>query len=152
MKNIIAAIDFSDVSETVIKHATEQASAFGAKLHLVHVWDPEVLVDSGYGAEPALAINVQDERLDSMRARVDEEVTRLRADGVDCDGAVLVGRPHKVIIEHGKESGVDLTVVGSHGHTALGSLLMGSCASALVRKACFPVLVVPSLEADEDRE
>ena len=152
MKNIIASIDFSDVSDTVVKHAAGQAAAFGAKLHLVHVWDPEVLVDSGYGAEPALAINVQDERLDSLKKRIEEEAERLRVEGQFCDGTVLVGRPQKAIIKHARETEADLVVIGSHGHSALGSLLMGSCASALVRKACFPVLVVPALEADEDRE
>ena len=152
MKNIIAAIDFSDISEAVLKTAAEMAKAFDAKLHLVHVWDPEVLVDSGYGAEPALAINVQNERMESMRERVESDAKRLSEAGTDCDGVVLVGRPHKVIIKHGQETKADLVIIGSHGHTALGSLLMGSCASALVRKACFPLLVVPALEADEERE
>ena len=152
MNNIIAATDFSDVSEHVLKNATSYAKAFNAKLHLVHVWDPEVLVDSGYGAEPALAINVQDERLESMKGRIDQEVEKLKAEGVDCDGTVVVGRPHKAIIKYGQEIEADLVVIGSHGHTALGSLLLGSCASALVRKACFPLLVVPALEADEHRE
>ena len=152
MKNILAAIDFSDVSSTVLSHATAQAKAFGAKLHLVHVWDPEVLVDSGYGAEPALAINVQNERMDEMKARVEKEAERVRGEGTDCDGTILVGRPHKVLVRHGRETDADLVIIGSHGHSALGSLLMGSCASALVRKACFPLLVVPALEADEERE
>lgn len=152
MKNIIASIDFSDVSAAVIKHATEQAAAFDAKLHLVHVWDPEVLIDSGYGAEPALATNVHDERLESLKKRTEEEAEQLRAKGRFCDGTVLVGRPHTAIIKHARETGADLVVIGSHGHSALGSLLMGSCASALVRKACFPVLVIPALEADEERE
>jgi len=152
MKNIIAAIDFSDISEAVLNHAVAHARAFGAKLHLVHVWDPETLVDTGYGAEPALAINFQDERLESMKKRVDEEVAKVCDGGDDCDGKVLVGRPHKAIIKYGKESGADLVVIGSHGHSALGSLLMGSCASAMVRKSCFPLLVIPALEADEERE
>ncbi len=152
MKNILAALDFSDVTSPVLAAASAQARAFGAKLHLVHVWDPEVLVDSGYGAEPALALNVQEERLDAMKQRLADEIAKLKADGLDADGLVLTGRPQKVLAKHGREIGADLVVIGSHGHTALGSLLMGSCASALVRKSCFPLLVVPALDADEERE
>jgi nucleotide-binding universal stress UspA family protein len=64
----------------------------------------------------------------------------------------VVGHPSTAILKYAKETNGDLVIVGSHGHTALGSLIMGSCSSALVRKALFPVLVVPALEPDADRE
>ena len=37
----------------------------------------------------------------------------------------------------------DMVIVGTHGHSAIGSVLMGSVASGLVRQAKVPVLVVP---------
>ncbi|NOR45584.1 MAG: universal stress protein, partial [Candidatus Delongbacteria bacterium] len=41
MKNILAPIDFSDVSEKVIFEAAEFAKAFSCKLWLLHVAAPE---------------------------------------------------------------------------------------------------------------
>lgn len=152
MNHIVAAIDFSDVSEAVLNQAKAQARAFGAKLHLVHVWDPDTSADTAYGAEPALAINVSDERMQSLKDRIEAEAETVANEGIDCSGTLLVGRPQRSLARYGRETHADLVVIGSHGHSALGSLLMGSCASALVRKACFPLLVIPVLEADEERE
>lgn len=152
MKNIIAAIDYSDVTPAVIEAASAQARAFDAELHLVHVWDPEASHDTGYGALPSLAINVSDERLAEEKDRIEAEAKRLADTGLRCAGTLVIGHPSTAIIKYATESGGDLVIVGSHGHTALGSLIMGSCSSALVRKAVFPLLVIPALPPDADRE
>jgi nucleotide-binding universal stress UspA family protein len=43
-----------------------------------------------------------------------------------------------------KETGCDLIVMGTHGRTGLGRLLMGSVAETVLRKAPCPVLTVKS--------
>ena len=40
------------------------------------------------------------------------------------------------------EKNVDLIVMGTHGHTGLAHMLMGSVAEKVVRKAPCPVLTV----------
>ena len=46
-------------------------------------------------------------------------------------------------LDYIKENGADLMVLGSHGHGMVASLLIGSVAEGMVRKAVVPTLVVP---------
>jgi nucleotide-binding universal stress UspA family protein len=41
------------------------------------------------------------------------------------------------------QSGFDLIVMGTHGHSALGNLVLGSVASGVLARARKPVLLVP---------
>ncbi len=43
-----------------------------------------------------------------------------------------------------EETEAEMTVMGTHGRTGLGRLLMGSVAEAVVRRAKCPVLTVKS--------
>ena len=52
-----------------------------------------------------------------------------------------VWRQAREIVELAKEKGVDLIVMGTHGRTGLGRMLMGSVAEAVVRHAPCPVFI-----------
>lgn len=54
----------------------------------------------------------------------------------------LVGTPGRVISETATEGGFDLVVMGSHGHTALGSLVLGSVTSKVLARCKVPMLIV----------
>jgi nucleotide-binding universal stress UspA family protein len=55
---------------------------------------------------------------------------------------VRLGSPAQELIELANLLDADLVVVGTHGRTGLGRLLVGSVAEAAVKKARCPVLVV----------
>ena len=54
------------------------------------------------------------------------------------------GSPLHALLAHVKDSGADFVVIGSHGPGVIASLLLGSVAEGLVRKATVPTLVVPA--------
>ena len=54
----------------------------------------------------------------------------------------LVGTPARVISDTATEGGFDLVVMGSHGHTALGSLVLGSVTSSVLAHCRVPMLIV----------
>lgn len=56
------------------------------------------------------------------------------------------GDPDDAIIDYAQEHGADLIVMGSHGHTELRHLLMGSVAEHVLRHTPCPVLIVRHLE------
>jgi nucleotide-binding universal stress UspA family protein len=66
----------------------------------------------------------------------------LKAAGMDAQAVVLQGDPREAILDLAKRERVDLVVMGSHGRTGLGKLLMGSVASHVVAHAPCSVLVV----------
>jgi nucleotide-binding universal stress UspA family protein len=53
---------------------------------------------------------------------------------------MLTGAPAKRIVEHAGETHADLIVMGTHGRTGLGHLLLGSVAERVARTATCPVL------------
>jgi hypothetical protein len=55
---------------------------------------------------------------------------------------LLVGDPASAILRVTQELPADLIVMGTHGRTGLGRLLMGSVAEQVVRKAPCPVVTV----------
>lgn len=144
MKKIVAAVDFSDSTSGVVEMASAQAKAFGAELHLVHVLEPEPAYTAyGFTPDEFPAMHVfQEEARKRATKRLDELVTT--SPGVV--PKLAEGSPLAAIQDYVKETGAELLVLGSHGHGMVASLLLGSVAEGMVRKAVVPTLVVPAPE------
>lgn len=145
---ILVAVDFSDASLAALDLAGSLAKAVGGTLDLLHVWEvpaflpPDVLVASA-GADTATLVAL-------VKDRADEEMRRLRGRAEDAglpvsEARTEPGYPGTVIPDRAKEGGYDLVVVGTHGRTGLGRLLLGSVAEKVVRHCAVPVLVARSL-------
>jgi nucleotide-binding universal stress UspA family protein len=67
---------------------------------------------------------------------------------------LLLGDAAHEIVELARKSKCDLIVMGTHGRTGLGRLLMGSVAEIVLRKSQCPVLTVklPFPEAERAEE
>jgi len=70
-----------------------------------------------------------------------EAVSRLGASGGSVDGKVLRGRAASAIVDAARDLRADLVIVGSRGHGAIATLLLGSVSSEVVDRASCPVLV-----------
>ena len=67
---------------------------------------------------------------------------RLEAQGIVPTTVKLVGDAGREIVHHAAASGCDLIVMGTHGHTAMGNLVMGSVATKVLAAAKVPVLLL----------
>lgn len=143
MKNIIAAIDFSDASKPVLEAAEKLAKALDEGLHLVHVVEAEPTYAAyGFSPDEFPAIHeIQEESLLRGERKLSQIASEMKVEGVET--MVLKGQPLHSILEYAKEVGADMLVLGSHGHGFLGSLLLGSVAEGCVRRAEIPALIVP---------
>jgi len=63
---------------------------------------------------------------------------------------VLEGEPAHELLTFSEHSEVDLLVAGSHGHSFVGRLLMGSVSTRLIRGAHKPVLVIPPSDLTQE--
>ncbi len=143
MKTIIAALDFSDITDTVIQTAQSMAAAHGASLYLLHVEPPE---PDFVGYEPGPE-HVRDAVASDVIRHFKEENTlrdSLRASGIDAHSLILQGPTAETILREAEALSASLLVIGSHGHGALKNLLLGSVGEALLRHSPCPVVVVPS--------
>ena len=143
MRNILACVDFSDVTQRLVDQATELATATGASLTLLHVVMPEEV----YPVYDATAVAVQS---DLQRAIQRSETTlrpwleRASAAGLAVGAEVREGRAVEVILREAERNHADLIVIGSHGHGTIHHVIFGSVAEGVIRKATVPVLIVPS--------
>ena len=140
IKNVLHATDFSPTSNSAIPYATAICRRFGATLHTVHVLSEagSLLMAGGtdYVSMGTLyddAQNAAKERLEQLSASFEG----IRHHNYVGHGPVW-GSLHAVV----QKAEIDLIVVGTHGRTGLGKLLLGSVAEDILRHAPCPVLTI----------
>jgi nucleotide-binding universal stress UspA family protein len=134
---ILHPTDFSRASEAALNVARALARDHGARLIVLHVVPRDRYLEGRMPVE----IDPRDD-LHSL------EVIRKRVHGPDLvyppETRFVRGFEAEEILWAAKDSLADLIVMGSHGRSRLGRLLMGSTSEAVVPKADCPVLVVKS--------
>lgn len=66
----------------------------------------------------------------------------LAAHGIPFDAAKRVGNPAEEIVKQAESGQADMIAMGTHGHTALTNLVMGSVATRVVATSPVPVLLM----------
>ncbi len=132
---VLHPTDFSENSEYAFRVACGLARDYKARLVLLHVMAPPMVIYAG-GPVPAETWPSMDE--------VQEKIRELQgqAHDVRVETQVMEGDPVDMILRAAEETDCDVIVMGTHGRTGLGRLLMGSVAEAVIRKAPCPVLSV----------
>ena len=134
---ILHPTDFSRASAVALDVARSLAQDQGARLIVLHVVrrDPR--------REGRMTVEI-----DTRQEQHSLEVIRQRIDGPDLaypvETRLVRGLEGEEILRAVQDSQADLVVMGSHGRSRLGRLLMGSTSEAVVPKADCPVLVVKS--------
>jgi nucleotide-binding universal stress UspA family protein len=147
MKKIVVAVDFSNATPGVLEMAASLANAHHAELELFHVIEPEPSYTAyGFTPDEFPAMNAfQEEAKRRATRKLEELLATVRAEVPQATSQMAEGSPLHALLDHVKTSGADFVVVGSHGHGVIASLLLGSVAEGMVRKAEVPTLVVPAM-------
>lgn len=142
MKTILAALDFSDVTDRVVEVASSLARVYGATLYLLHVEPPE---PDFVGYEPGPQHVREMVAADAIRHFKEEHTVRdrLRGEGLEVHSLVIQGPAAEKILDEAERLNADLIAVGTHGHGAVYHILLGSVGEGVVKRAACPVLVVP---------
>jgi len=90
----------------------------------------------------ALVPSHSERRQQEGREAVERTTAQLMQEGLDVEGEALPGEADDVIIKLAEEKGADLIVVGTHGRTGFGKVLLGSVSERVIGKAKCAVLVV----------
>lgn len=146
MKNIVVAVDFSNATPGVIKMAVSLAKSFDAGLELFHVIEPEPSYTAyGFTPDEFPAMNTfQEEAKRRADIKLQELLDTVRVEVPAATSLLVQGSPLHALLDRVRESGADFVVAGSHGHGVIASLLLGSVAEGMVRKALVPTLIVPA--------
>jgi nucleotide-binding universal stress UspA family protein len=142
LRRILVPTDFSKHSHNALSYAAAFAEKFGAELYLLHVvQDLALFIPEAVSVAPPVTPPIE-----QMTAAVKEALQRVVREEdlgrfkVHCD--VREGTPFYEIIQYAKENDLDLIIMGTHGHTGLAHVLLGSVTEKVVRKAPCPVLTV----------
>jgi nucleotide-binding universal stress UspA family protein len=140
IRRILVPFDFSEHSEKAFTWALAMAERWRARLLLLHVVPqpsyPSMVMGTFNVAEFEASLRADAE------ARAKEFVGKSQRRTVQVDTQVVTGEPFGDICRIAEQEQVDLIIMGSHGRTGLGHVLLGSVAERVVRHAPCPVLVV----------
>jgi nucleotide-binding universal stress UspA family protein len=143
VKTILHPTDFSAPSISAFEMAGALARDYSARLILFHVQP----VAASPELEPLQPRNDYKEKLWEEFRKLQESDPRIRELRVET--VLREGHPAVEILRMANEIGCDLIVMGTHGRTGLGRLLMGSVAEQVVRQAICPVLTIKSVPIEK---
>jgi nucleotide-binding universal stress UspA family protein len=130
---VVVGVDGSADSDVGLRWAERYAKATGARLQLVTSWESPL----GYGTAYSMPDIHPAKTAHTVAEKAAAQLT-LPAEQVSVN--VLTGSAREVLVEASKDA--DLLVVGSHGHSAVGGLLLGSVSGYCTHHAAVPVVVV----------
>jgi nucleotide-binding universal stress UspA family protein len=126
LKKIICAVDFSPVADAVVHYAAE-----------MHCKATEIIV---------LHVAPEEEKAKGVHGIHLHEFSRystiLAESGAKSHFVVVHGDAAQSILNYSREHNAEMILIGSHGHSAITRLLVGSTAEAVMRNAPCAVVVL----------
>jgi nucleotide-binding universal stress UspA family protein len=139
IRRIVCPTDFSPTAAHALDYAAWMAETFAAHLLLLHVVPELDYPVLGIGMTSTLP-HLREELRSKARERLQEAAAKLTAANVRSE--VRDGSAAECILACAAEHEADLIIMGTHGHTGLKHVLLGSSAERVVRLSTCPVLTV----------
>jgi nucleotide-binding universal stress UspA family protein len=135
MKEIIAAVDFSECSVNAAEHAAGIALRAGTNLKLIYVYNPDLKHKTIYKYK---------DPLDEATQLLEELVQRFQL--ILPQGTVSYkireGKVFREVVDEAKESKAMMIVAGTHGTSGFEELWIGSNAFRIISAAPCPVITL----------
>lgn len=136
IKRIGAALDHAAGDSQILSAAIALARSEKARLILIHVVDaPGVLF---LGSRSASLHAVSDETY------LEDLVREAEERDLPVESMLRFGRPVEEIVKAVDEAGLDMLVMGSHGHGGVGGIFYGETVARVHHNIRIPLLVVPT--------
>ena len=144
MERILIAIDGSPASHEAVEFGVELAAEQDAEVIFVHVVPPLDIVPMtcfgmAAGARPHEVTEEERQPLVDAKAAAEQSAVRATA-------RLLIGDAVDEIVACADNLDVDMIVIGSRGHGALTSALLGSVSRGVLSESKRPVLIIRGLE------
>jgi manganese transport protein len=136
IRHIGVALQHAAGDGVILSSAMAEAKVHGARITLLHAVDaPGTLM---LGQESWSLHGAEDETyLESLAREIEEN-------DLPVEFLLLHGHPAEAIVSAVSETGIDMLVMGSHGHRGLDDLVFGQTVSSVRHAVDIPVLVVRS--------
>ena len=150
IKKILIPTDCSELSKDALRIGIDFAKKFDAKLLLLYVANDTspIALEDLQGLPNEVAQNLRNAAGQRFQRQIEDFWNSLYDSEIKVELEVDTGDPFTQIIKVAKRSETDLIIMGTHGHTGIKHILMGSVAEKVVRYSPFPVLTVKHDEHD----
>ena len=143
ISKILFCTDFSQNARVAFDYAIDSAlHRKVSELYLLHVIPAP---DAQFWKPYIYEVNADVDQMakEAFDKRVNEEYLPFVPEGLTLKPVFRIGKAYVEIIDFADEIGADMIVMGRQGRGALESLLFGTVAEKVVKKAKCPVLVIP---------
>jgi nucleotide-binding universal stress UspA family protein len=140
IRNILCAVDFSEISPRVASYTETLAKALSAKVHVIHVAPSQEL--HGSFEIPMPSIQGYIEEIASQAEKKMGSFIQENFKMADAKGRVLRGYADEEILSYAMEEHADLIVIGTHGRKGPDRVLFGAIAEKVVKASKIPVLTI----------
>lgn len=138
--NILLAVDGSPYTKKMLAYLATHSEIFGPQNTFTVFTAVAALPPR---ARSAVGADVARSYYRDEAGKVDAPVLKFLArHGIQAHVIHEVGAAGELIAQTASKGGFDLVIMGSHGHGALGSLVMGSVATRVLAQCKVPVLLV----------
>ena len=162
IKKILYATDLSESAVHAFAHAVSLANLYGAGISILHVlaeYPGEEFITNMINADTWEEIKnrnyskARDQLIGKKRGQValkevleafseEAQAGAENSDRITDEVLIKHGTPAEMIVETARELDCDMIVMGTHGHSAIADVLIGSTAKWVVRQSPIPVLVI----------
>ena len=137
---VLIAVDNSPYSAEAAHSGFQLAQRVNAEVALVYVI--EIIINIGDPSEPDMPVDmIKLNEEDS--AKTLQMLTEKFSNNIKTEHLTPQGIPKNEILLAADEWKADIIVIGTHGRTGLGHLILGSTSEYVVRHSKVPVMVVP---------
>jgi len=137
---ILLAVDGSDYTKRMLAYLTTHDELFtAANQYTIFTAQPTLPPRARAAVGKEIVDKYYSEEVEKVLGPVSKFLTR---HGIDAKSVWKVGHAGESIAKMAESGKYDLLVMGSHGHSALGNLVMGSVATQVLAHCQVPVLLV----------
>lgn len=137
---ILLAVDGSDYTKRMLAYLTTHSELFTPdNIYTVFTVQPALPARARAAVGKEVVDKYHTEEAEKIIAPVSKFLLR---HGIDAKSTWKVGPAGENIAKLAQSGKYDLIVMGSHGHNALGNLVMGSVATQVLAHCSVPVLLV----------
>lgn len=142
-EKILVPLDGSDLAEVALPYAEELSKRLGSGLVLFYAGDPDRSAHQEYL-----------ERLQQkIRRHAQKQQAKYPNAAIpipDVEIVVIDGNPAEGIVDYAADTGIDLTIMATHGRSGLSRWAMGSVADRVVRAISRPVCLIRASGSNAD--
>ena len=142
-KKILYPTDFSEVAEKAVDYIKQLKEAGSQEVVIMHVVNQRIIDGLTRLAARNSDIEIWRKKAEEVARESLADIARdLENEGFVVKNMIRTGYPSQEILDVEKKEDPSVIVLGSHGRSNLGEMLLGSVSEGVIRRCRRPVIVI----------